>query len=166
TALNGKVDKVSGKGLSTEDYTSAEKTKLAGIAAGAQVNTVTSVAGKTGAVTLTKADVGLGNVDNVKQATKAEFDSHNGDTIKHITAAERTGWNAKTGKYTANIGNGTATEFTLTHNLNTKDLTVGIEEVATGEMVWTDIVKISVNAIKVLFAQAPASNQYRATVVG
>ncbi|MCQ4363020.1 phage tail protein [Mycobacterium gordonae] len=35
TALAGKVDKVSGKGLSTEDFTSAEKTKLSGIAAGA-----------------------------------------------------------------------------------------------------------------------------------
>jgi hypothetical protein len=33
-----KVDKVTGKGLSTEDYTSAEKTKLDGIAAGAEVN--------------------------------------------------------------------------------------------------------------------------------
>ena len=32
-------------------------TKLAGIAAGAQVNTVTSVAGKTGAVTIAKADL-------------------------------------------------------------------------------------------------------------
>ena len=31
TALAGKVDKVQGKGLSTEDYTTAEKTKLAGI---------------------------------------------------------------------------------------------------------------------------------------
>lgn len=105
TALNNKVDKVTGKGLSTEDYTSvektklsgiadnannyshpsthsadiivdgttnkaftaAEKTKLNGIAAGAQVNTVTSVASKTGAVTLVKGDVGLTNVDNVKQ---------------------------------------------------------------------------------------------------
>src|SRR5690606_20411092 len=47
SALAGKVDKVSGKGLSTEDYTTAEKSKLAGIEAGAQVNTVTSVAGKT-----------------------------------------------------------------------------------------------------------------------
>ena len=34
-AFAGKVDKVAGKGLSTEDYTAAEKTKLAGIAAGA-----------------------------------------------------------------------------------------------------------------------------------
>lgn len=36
--LDGKVDKVTGKGLSTNDYTTAEKNKLAGIAAGAEVN--------------------------------------------------------------------------------------------------------------------------------
>lgn len=36
--LGGKVDKVAGKGLSTEDYTTADKTKLSGIQAGAQVN--------------------------------------------------------------------------------------------------------------------------------
>lgn len=129
-----KVDKVAGKGLSTEDYTTAEKNKLAGIASGATANatdaqlrdrathtgtqaisTVTglqgaldakeaagtaatavsshvaagdphpqyttaaeaaaaapvqSVAGKTGAVTLAKADVGLSNVDNTSDANK------------------------------------------------------------------------------------------------
>lgn len=72
TALDGKVDKVAGKGLSTEDYTSTEKTKLAGIEAGAQVNTVTSVAGRTGAVVLAKTDVGLSNVPNYSTATEAE----------------------------------------------------------------------------------------------
>lgn len=41
--LAGKVDAVAGKGLSTEDYTSEEKTKLEGIAAGAQVNVVDGV---------------------------------------------------------------------------------------------------------------------------
>ena len=35
---SGKVDKVTGKQLSTEDYTTAEKTKLSGIAARAEVN--------------------------------------------------------------------------------------------------------------------------------
>lgn len=92
-----KVDKVDGKGLSTNDYTTAEKTKLSGIATGAEVNVqsdwnvtdtssdafiknkptiptvnypVTSVAGKTGAVTLAKGDVGLGNVDNTADANK------------------------------------------------------------------------------------------------
>ena len=37
-AINGKVSIVDGKGLSTNDYTTAEKNKLAGIASGAQVN--------------------------------------------------------------------------------------------------------------------------------
>ena len=41
--LAGKVSVVEGKGLSTEDYTSEEKTKLAGIAAGAQVNVIDGV---------------------------------------------------------------------------------------------------------------------------
>lgn len=37
-ALDTKVDKVTGKGLSEEDFTSTEKTKLSGIADGAEVN--------------------------------------------------------------------------------------------------------------------------------
>ena len=37
------VKQVSGKGLSTNDYTSAEKQKLSGIASGAQVNVIESV---------------------------------------------------------------------------------------------------------------------------
>lgn len=68
--IDNKVNKVTGKGLSTEDYTTTEKTKLSGIEEGAQKNTVTSVAGKTGAVTLAASDVGLGNVDNISDANK------------------------------------------------------------------------------------------------
>ena len=93
--LATKVDKVAGKGLSTEDYTTAEKTKLAGVAAGAQVNTVTSVAGKTGAVALAKADVGLANVDNTA------------DTDKPVSTAQAS---ALAGKE-ASIAAGTASQF-------------------------------------------------------
>jgi hypothetical protein len=50
---------------------SADFSKLAGVEAGAQVNSVASVAGKTGVVTLVKADVGLSNVDNTADATKS-----------------------------------------------------------------------------------------------
>lgn len=75
TALDNKVDKVAGKHLSDMNYTLSDSMKLEGIEAGAQKNTVTSVAGRTGAVVLTKSDVGLSlatnkdltNVDNVKQ---------------------------------------------------------------------------------------------------
>lgn len=80
---SNKVDKVAGKQLSTEDFTSAEKTKLAGIAAGAQVNSVTSVAGRTGAVVLAKADVGLGSVDNTS------------DSAKPVSTAQQTALNLK-----------------------------------------------------------------------
>ena len=47
---------------------------------------------------LTKADIGLGNVDNVKQATKVEFDAHNNDSTRHITSDERNKWNNKANK--------------------------------------------------------------------
>ena len=43
TTLGNKVDKVAGKQLSTEDYTTIEKSKLSGIAAGAQVNVATDL---------------------------------------------------------------------------------------------------------------------------
>lgn len=38
TALDGKVDKIAGKGLSTEDFSTAEKTKLSTVEEGAEVN--------------------------------------------------------------------------------------------------------------------------------
>lgn len=41
--ISTKVDKVSGKGLSTEDYTTTEKNKLKDIEAGAQVNKIETV---------------------------------------------------------------------------------------------------------------------------
>lgn len=103
--IDSKVDKVTGKGLSTEDYTTAEKTKLSGIEEGAQKNTVISVNSKTDAVTLVKGDVGLGNVDNtsdvdkpISTATQTALDTKQpaitasgilqGDGAGNITAAE------------------------------------------------------------------------------
>ena len=43
SALGNKVDKVSGKGLSTKDFTADYETKLKGIATGAEVNTINTV---------------------------------------------------------------------------------------------------------------------------
>lgn len=51
--LNLKVDKVDGKGLSTNDYTSDEKTKLAGVASGAQVNVLEGIQKNGATVTIT-----------------------------------------------------------------------------------------------------------------
>lgn len=83
-ALQNKVDKEAGKGLSEANFTASEKSKLAGIQAGAQVNTVTSVAGKTGAVTLDKTNVGLGNVDNTADANKQVLSASKLTTARKI----------------------------------------------------------------------------------
>ncbi|MCB7306193.1 phage tail protein [Bariatricus massiliensis] len=146
---------------------------------------------------VTKTNVGLGNVPNVAtndqtptytatttlsaltsgeklsaafgKLAKAVADliTHLADTTKHITAAERTTWNARTKKYSADIGNGTATEFTVTHNLGTQDVTVMLREKASPyEMVLCDVQITSTSAIKLLFAVAPSANQYRVTVTG
>ena len=67
--LNDFVKKESGRGLSTNDYSTAEKNKLAGIQEGAQKNTVTSVRGalqlnpQVGNVVISAADIGLGNAN-------------------------------------------------------------------------------------------------------
>lgn len=126
--IDNKVDKVTGKGLSTEDYTSAEKTKLGGIEEGAQKNTVTSVAGKTGAVTLAASDVGAqpkitvngilqgdgnGNITAVESigadiVTLDKSDvglgnvDNTSDANKPISTATQTALDAKQDKITAN----------------------------------------------------------------
>ena len=57
SALAGKVDTVSGKGLSTNDYTTADKNKLSGIANGAQANVIESVKVNGTALTITSKAV-------------------------------------------------------------------------------------------------------------
>jgi hypothetical protein len=79
TALNAKVDKIIGKGLSTEDYSTAEKTKLSGIATGATANS-------TDAFLLARA-----NHTGSQAATTITEDA----THRFATDAEKTLWNAK-----------------------------------------------------------------------
>ena len=60
--LNTKVDKVEGKQLSTEDYTSTEKTKLAGIAENAQVNVLEGITVDSTDLTITNKKIALGKM--------------------------------------------------------------------------------------------------------
>ena len=59
TALANKVDKVEGKGLSTNDYTTAEKNKLSGIATGANKTVVDSDISTTSTNPIQNKAVGL-----------------------------------------------------------------------------------------------------------
>lgn len=53
----------------------------------------------------TKAQIGLGNVDNVQQAAKKDFDQHNQDQDRHLTKEERQKWdNGQLSKMTNDNG--------------------------------------------------------------
>ncbi len=99
--LSSKVDKVDGKQLSTNDYTTTEKNKLAGIAFGAQPNVIEAVqlngssitpSSKTVNVQVSKSTVGLSNVTNDAQVKRSEMGQANGvatlDNTGKVPAAQ------------------------------------------------------------------------------
>lgn len=68
---------------------------------------VTSVAGKTGAVSLTKADVGLGNVDNVKQFSASNLPAPSQISGSHFVGADTAKWAINVGTSPTYPGNNT-----------------------------------------------------------
>ena len=92
TTVSGKVDKVDGKGLSTNDYTTTEKNKLAGIEAGANnysllVATSTSLGGVKSGTDITVDSSGnvsvnddshnhiISNIDNLQSTLDSKQDA-------------------------------------------------------------------------------------------
>lgn len=128
-----KVDKVSGKQLSTEDYTTAEKQKLSGIEAGATKynhpsthpgNIITEDATHRWSTDTEKANWNDANnrkhdhgnksiLDGITQALVNGWNSattHISDAIKHITADERNLWNTVSNKVDKIAGKQLSTE--------------------------------------------------------
>lgn len=69
-------------------------------------------------------------------------------------------------KFSANIGDGSATSITVTHNLNEKDVILQVYDLASGETVSTTTVRTDLNTATVTFAQAPTSDAYRLVILG
>lgn len=86
-AIAGKVDKVEGKGLSTEDYTTAEKTKLAGIEAGA--NAYTLPAATTSALGGIKVGANLA-IDSSTGVLSGDYSAASSSAAGLMSAADKT----------------------------------------------------------------------------
>ena len=70
-------------------------------------------------------------------------------------------------KYGANVGDGSATSYTITHNLGTRDVTVAVYDNSSPYAeVICDVQHTSTTAVTLLFSIAPTSNQYRVVVQG
>lgn len=70
-------------------------------------------------------------------------------------------------KFAGNVGDGSSTSITVTHNLGTRDVIVQLYQAATPwNQELADIAAATTNTVTLAFAVAPASNFYRCVVMG
>ena len=68
--------------------------------------------------------------------------------------------------YATNIGNGSLTEFTITHNLNTRDVITSVYDNTTYKNIKEhNITNTTTNTVSVSFNTAPGTNAYRVVVI-
>lgn len=141
-----------------------EGTTKAGTSWSQQNHYLTSFAGQDwvqiSGVGIYTAGNGIAITDNVISA-----DAGTGITV------DGTGINVNTSvvvtKYAANVGDGSNTTYTITHNLGTKDVIVSVYDNSTPYAeVICDVQHSTTSAITLLFSVAPTSNQYRVVVHG
>ena len=103
---------------------------------------------------------GIAITDNVIAADAGTGITVNGTGINIDTSVVVT-------KYAANVGDGSNTSYTITHNLGTKDVIVSVYDNSSPYAeVICDVQHTSTSAITLLFSVAPTSNQYRVVVHG
>jgi hypothetical protein len=106
---------------------------------------------------------------NIDLATAAATD---GASVKGISGYDSADFNVNangwvqlaTKQYVTSIGNGSATSYTVTHNLNSKDVIVQLYDVSSFDTVIADVVRTSVDVVTVDFSTAPTTNDIRVLV--
>ncbi len=97
-------------------------------------------------------------------ATQVETDAGT-DDLRIVTPLKLATSVFATKKYTVNIGDGSATSYVVTHNLNTKDVDVTIyRNSGNFDEVMVEVQHTSVNSITVIFDSAPAAAAFRVKV--
>lgn len=98
-------------------------------------------------------------------ATQAETDAGS-DDARIVTPLKLATHAGRKFKHAADVGDGSATQFTITHNFNTRDVHVEVfRNSGNFDTVICDVDRTSVNAVRLTFASAPTSNQFRAVVL-
>ena len=95
-------------------------------------------------------------------AHEIKLTSADADADRTITLPNATGGVAVT--YSTTIGDATNTSYTVTHNLNTRDVIVQLYDASSFETVHADVVRTNTTQITITFASAPASNDIRVLV--
>jgi len=77
-----------------------------------------------------------------------------------------TNYHPITRKFSSAIGNGTLTQIPVTHNLDTRIVTVEVYDSATYNTVECDVVRTSTTVVTLGFTVAPAAGAYTVVIVG
>ena len=67
-------------------------------------------------------------------------------------------------QYVVSIGDGTATSYSVSHGLNTKDVIVQLYDVSSGDTVYADVVRTSAAVVTITFTSAPSTNDIRVLI--
>jgi len=149
-----------------------------------------SVAGTTGGVAFNVGDVIVAKVNNASTSSAADWiqlevnrDQATETVLGLAEIATQTEVNTgtddqrivtplklkafidnRTGGYAANIGNGAATSYAVSHGLGTIDVNVMLKDNSTLAQVFADVVITDANTVTISFAVAPATNAYRVII--
>jgi hypothetical protein len=107
----------------------------------------------------TETAIGLAEI-----ATQTEVNTGTDDQRIVTPLKLKTLLDNRTGGYAANIGNGSATSYAVSHGLGTTDVNVMLKDNSTLAQVFADVVITDANTVTVSFAVAPASNAYRVII--
>lgn len=98
-------------------------------------------------------------------ATQTEVDGGTLDNVL-VTPLKLKNYASAAKRFATTIGDGSATSYTINHNLNTKDVIVNTYlNASTFDEVFCDVQHTSVNSITLVFSSAPTTNQIRVVVL-
>jgi len=123
-------------------------------------STISWVAFGTSAPSASESTAGIAEL-----ATQAETDAGT-DDARIITPLKLATWSGRIKKFSVSIGDGSATSYTITHNLASRDVHVTIYNASTYDEVFTDVTHATTNTLTIVFATAPSSDAYRVVVIG
>jgi hypothetical protein len=99
-------------------------------------------------------------------ATQAEVDAGT-DDLRIVTPLKLATWSGRLRKVSTSVGDGSATSYVVTHNLNTRDVIIRVfPNSGQYDDVEVDVQRTSTTTATLVFATAPTSNAYRVVVLG
>jgi hypothetical protein len=109
------------------------------------------------------AEIKLATTSGLNISSDLAVGAGNGITVLTNTVAIDS--SVVVSKYAASVGDGAATSYTVTHNLNTRDVIVTVYDNSSPYAeVITDVAHTTTNTVTIAFSVAPTSNQYRVVV--